>query len=128
MDQTWAGKLGNALTVIGGPLEFDWRIMVAIVFGFTAKETTLSTLGILYGVSADTPQSIAHAMTEAMTPLVAFTFLVVYMIYIPCLATVVTMNKETGSWRWTGFGVVYNLLLSFGVGWLVLQVGHALGF
>lgn len=128
MDQTWAGKLGSALTVIGGPLEFDWRIMVAIVFGFTAKETTLSTLGILYGVSTDTPQSIAHAMTGAMTPLVAFTFLVVYMIYIPCLATVVTMNKETGSWRWTGFGVVYNLLLSFGVGWLVLQVGHALGF
>jgi ferrous iron transport protein B len=128
MVQTWAGKLGNALTFIGGPLGFDWRIMVAILFGFTAKETTLSTLGILYGVTSDTPQSIAHAMSGAMTPLVAFTFLVVYMIYIPCLATVVTMNKETGSWRWTGLGVVYNLLLSFGVGWLVLQLGHALGF
>lgn len=128
MDQTWAGKLGGALTVVGSPLGFDWRLMVAILFGFTAKETTLSTLGILYGVSADTPQSIAQAMTGAMTPLVAFTFLVVYMIYIPCLATVVTMHKEIGSWRWTGFGVVYNLLLSFGVGWLVLQLGHALGF
>ncbi|WP_006715643.1 ferrous iron transport protein B [Desulfitobacterium metallireducens] len=128
MEQTWAGKLGSALAVIGSPLGFDWRIMVAILFGFTAKETTLSTLGILYGVTADSPQSIAQAMTGAMTPLVAFTFLVVYMIYIPCLATVVTMHKEIGSLRWTGFGVVYNLLLSFGAGWLVLQLGHVLGF
>lgn len=128
MDQTWAGKLGSALAVIGSPLEFDWRIMVAILFGFTAKETTLSTLGILYGVNVDAPQSIAQAMAGSMTPLQAITFLVVYMLYIPCLATVVTTHKEIGSWRWTGFGVVYNLLLSFGVGWLVLQLGHALGF
>lgn len=128
IEETWAGQLGSALSVVGNPLEFDWRIMVALLFGFTAKETTLSTLGILYGVSADTPQSIAYAMTGAMTPLVAYVFLVVYMIYIPCLATVVTMHKEIGSWRWTGFGVVYNLLFSFGVGWLFLQIGHALGF
>lgn len=128
MDQTWAGKLGSSLTFIGSPLEFDWRIMVAILFGFTAKETTLATLGILYGVSVDAPQSIAQAMTGAMTHLQAFTFLVVYMLYIPCLATVVTIHKETGSWRWTSFGIGYNLLLSFSVGWLVLQLGHALGF
>lgn len=128
MEQTWAGKLGSAMTVIGNPLGFDWRIMVAILFGFTAKETTLSTLGILYGVNSDTPQSIAQTMTGAMTPLGAFTFLVVYMIYIPCLATVVTMHKEIGDWRWTGFGILYNLVLSFSLGWLVLQLGHALGF
>ncbi|WP_425802189.1 ferrous iron transport protein B [Desulfitobacterium sp. Sab5] len=128
MEQTWAGKLGNGLAVIGNPLGFDWRIMVAILFGFTAKETTLSTLGILYGVNSDTPQSIAQTMTGAMTPLGALTFLVVYMIYIPCLATVVTMHKEIGDWRWTSFGILYNLLLSFSVGWLVLQLGHSLGF
>jgi len=127
LDQTWAADLGRILAPIGQPLGFDWRIMVAIVFGFTAKETTLSTLGILYGVASDASQSIAEAMRTAMPPLIAFTFLVVYMLYIPCLATVVTTYKETRSARWTAFGVGYNLLLSFCVGWLVLQGGRLLG-
>ncbi|AFQ44611.1 ferrous iron transport protein B [Desulfosporosinus meridiei] len=127
MDETWAGKMGGWLAVIGQPLGFDWRIMVAIVFGFTAKETTLSTLGILYGVAADASQSIAQAMTGAMTPLGAYTFLVVYMLYIPCLASVVTTYKESHSIGWTSFGVAYNLLLSFIVGWLILHIGMFLG-
>lgn len=128
MDATWAGKMGSWLALIGQPLGFDWRIMVAIVFGFTAKETTLSTLGILYGVAADASQSIAQAMTGAMTPLGAYTFLVVYMIYIPCLASVVTTYKESRSLGWTSFGVAYNLILSFVIGWLVFHVGMVLGF
>lgn len=128
MDSTWAGKMGGWLEFIGRPLGFDWRIMVAIVFGFTAKETTLSTLGILYGVAADASQSIAQAMTGAMSPLRAFTFLVVYMLYIPCLASVVTTYKESGSLRWTSFGIAYNLILSFIVGWIVFHGGQALGF
>lgn len=127
MDATWAGKLGGLLAIIGHPLGFDWRIMVAILFGFTAKETTLSTLGILYGVAANASQSIAQAMTGAMTSLGAYTFLVVYMLYIPCLASVVTTYKESGSLKWTGFGIAYNLLLSFIVGWIVFQGGQALG-
>ncbi len=127
MNESWAGTMGSWLEGIGRPLGFDWRIMVAIVFGFTAKETTLSTLGILYGVAANASQSIARAMTTAMTGLGAYTFLVVYMLYIPCLATVVTTYKESGSLRWTAFGVAYNLLLSFAVGWLVVQGGHLLG-
>lgn len=128
MEATLAGKLGGLLAVVGHPLGFDWRIMVAILFGFTAKETTLSTLGILYGVAADASQSIAQAMTGAMTSLEAYTFLVVYMLYIPCLASVVTTYKESGSLKWTGFGVAYNLILSFIIGWIVFHGGQAIGF
>ncbi len=127
MADTWAGKMGDLLSFIGHPLGFDWRIMVAIVFGFTAKETTLSTLGILYGVTANASQSIAQAMTGSMTALGAYTFLAVYMLYIPCLATVVTMHKESGSLKWTAVGVVYNLLLSFVVGLIIYHGGRALG-
>jgi ferrous iron transport protein B len=128
MKATWAGKMGGWLTFFGEPLGFDWRIMVSIVFGFAAKETTMSTLGILYGVAADASQSIAQAMTGAMTPLNAYTFLVVYMLYIPCLASVVTTYKESGSLGWTSFGVAYNLILSFVMGWIVFHGGQALGF
>src|SRR5665648_55300 len=128
MKATWAGEMGGWLGFIGEPLGFDWRIMVAIVFGFAAKETTLSTLGILYGVAADASQSIAQAMTGAMTPLNAYTFLVVYMLYIPCLASVITTYKESGSLGWTSFGVAYNLILSFIMGWIVFHGGLALGF
>ena len=128
MQETLAGKMGSWLAFIGEPLGFDWRIMVSIVFGFAAKETTLSTLGILYGVAADASQSIAQAMKGAMTPLNAYTFLVVYMLYIPCLASVVTTYKESGSLGWTSFGVAYNLILSFIMGWIVFHGGLALGY
>lgn len=128
MNESWAAQMGGWLEFIGRPLGFDWRIMVAIVFGFSAKETTLSTLGILYGVSAGASQSIAQAMTGAISSLGAYTFLVVYMLYIPCLASVVTTYKESGSLGWTSFGVAYNLILSFIMGWIVFHGGLALGF
>ena len=124
LDQTWAGKIGAGLAVIGGQLGFDWRIMIALLFGFTAKETTLSTLGILYGVTDGTSQSISASITEVLTLLGAYTFLAVYMLYVPCLSTVVTIYKESGSLRWTGLGLLYDLILGFTVGWIIWNGGQ----
>ncbi|MDA8443222.1 MAG: ferrous iron transport protein B [Peptococcaceae bacterium] len=128
LNQSFAGKLGGLLAFIGHPLGFDWRIMVAIIFGFAAKETTLSTLGILYGVTANASHTIAQVMTASMSSLNAFTFLVFYMLYIPCIATVVTTYKESGSLGWTLFGVGYNLIVSFIIAWLIFHGGLMLGW
>ncbi len=125
--QSWAGRLGHALAIFGGHYGFDWRLMVAILFGFVAKETTLSTLGVLFGAGQGY-LSLSHALTSAMTPLVAFTYLVVYMLYVPCLSTVVQMRRESGGWGWAGLGVAVNVLVAFAVGLIVERVGVLLGF
>jgi ferrous iron transport protein B len=63
-----------------------------------------------------------------MTPLVALVFVVVQLLYIPCLATVAVMRSETNSWKWTALGVFYPLVLAGGLGLLIFRIGQTLGF
>lgn len=117
VDQSLAARLGHLMAPVGQWYGFDWRLMIAILFGFVAKETTLSTLGVLYGAGSD--GALAHLLTQSMTPLVAFTYLVVYMLYVPCLSTVIQMRRESGSWAWTAVGIGVNVTVAFGLGWVL---------
>ncbi len=127
LDHSYAGMIGQWLTqLVGRHFGFDWRLMIAILFGFVAKETTLSTLGVLYG-SGSGYLSLSHALTQAMPPLVAFTYLVVYMLYVPCLSTVVQMRRESGAWSWAALGVAVNVGVAFAVGLLIERLGELLG-
>lgn len=87
------------------------------------------TLGIIYGGAdaAAGEKHLADQLAAAISPLAAYAFLAVYMLYIPCLSTLATIYKETGSLKWTIFGVVYNLLLALVVGVTVYQLGLLLG-
>ncbi|MCL6516987.1 ferrous iron transport protein B [Alicyclobacillus sp.] len=118
VEQSLAARIGHLLSPVGQWYGFDWRLMIAIVFGFVAKETTLSTLGVLYGAGAG-GATLPHLLTQAMPPLVAFIYLVVYMLYIPCLSTVIQMRRESGSWKWTLGGMAVNVGVAFGLGWVL---------
>ena len=124
---SYAAMLGRALEPIGSLMGFDWRIMVALIAGFGAKETTITTLGVLYA-SGGSGAGFVAGITASLTPLTAYTFLLVQMIYVPCLATVAIIKKETGSWKWTGFAVGYTLVLAFILGALVYGIGKLLGW
>ena len=124
---SYAAMLGRALEPIGSLMGFDWRIMVALIAGFGAKETTITTLGVLYA-SGGSGAGFVAGITASLTPLIAYTFLLVQMIYVPCLATVAIIKKETGSWKWTGFAVGYTLVLAFILGALVYGIGKLLGW
>ena len=121
LSDTYIGQLGKLLEPFGSLLGFDWQLMVALIFGFTAKELALSTLAILYGLSEEA--SLETVLATQWTPLTAYTFLVVQMLYIPCAASVAVMKRETNSWKWTMFGVVYSLILAFIMGIIVYNIG-----
>jgi len=127
INSSYAAMLGRTLEPVGSLMGFDWRIMVALIAGFGAKETTITTLGVLYASGGSSAGFIA-GITASLTPLVAYTFLLVQMIYVPCLATVAIIKKETGSWKWTGIAVGYTLLLAFILGVLVYGIGKLLGW
>jgi len=127
INSSYAAMLGRTLEPLGSLMGFDWRIMVALIAGFGAKETTITTLGVLYASGGSSAGFIA-GITASLTPLVAYTFLLVQMIYVPCLATVAIIKKETGSWKWTGIAVGYTLLLAFILGVLVYGIGKLLGW
>jgi len=113
--------IGHLLEPVGRLMGQDWRMMVALLASFVAKENSIATLGVLFGAGAGEAQ-LATILSETLTPASALAFLVVQMLFIPCVATVATVKQETNSWRWTGFSVAYLLIISFVAGILVYQI------
>lgn len=114
-----AGKLGMIMEPIVKPLGMHWRDSVALLFGLGAKEIVVGTLGVLYGG--------VQGIEAAFTPLTAYTFMLVSLIYVPCFATVATIRKETNSFKWTAFSVCYTLILAYLIGLGVYQIGKIFG-
>jgi ferrous iron transport protein B len=132
LSATFAGRLGLMLDTVTAPLGFDWRSNVALVGGFAAKEVIVSTLGTAYSLGNQDPEeSLGLSQRLAREPgwnrLKAFALMIFVMVYAPCLATVVVIKKETGTWRWPLFSMVYNTGLAYVLTLLVYQGGRALG-
>jgi ferrous iron transport protein B len=103
----------------------DWRLIVALLSSFVAKENTIATLGVLYG--SDANLGLAEQVARILTPAAALAFLVVQMTFIPCAATVATMKQETGAWKWPAFSVGLLLVISFGAAAITYQLARVMG-
>jgi ferrous iron transport protein B len=124
-----AGWVGKALEPAVAPLGFDWKIAVATVTGFAAKETVVSTLGILYkvgDVSGDSqPLQTALRSDPVFSPLVAYTLMLFTLILAPCFAAQATIRAELGT-RWLVFYVLFSILVSWSLCFGVYQLGTLL--
>jgi ferrous iron transport protein B len=125
--QSWLGAIGGFFAPIFSPLGFgQWQASVALIFGFLAKEVVVGTFGTLFSVGEEALG--ATIMTElGWTPLVAYAFMAFCLLYVPCVATVAVIRRETNSWKWTGFAVGYTIVLAWIVATLIYQVGGLLG-
>ena len=114
------------------PLGFNWRASVAALAGVPAKEIVVSTLGVLYtnNESVD-DNTLGKRMLHSIDPATgapewtvasALTFMIFILLYCPCMATVVAIIRETGSWRYGVFSVVYNTT----VAWLAALIVYRL--
>jgi ferrous iron transport protein B len=119
------GQLGAAVAPAFRPAGFgEWEPAVALIAGIMAKEAVVSTLGVLYGAGRE---GLATALQNVFTPLSAYAFMVMSLIYIPCAATVAVIRRETGSWRWTLFAAGYTIVLGWVMATLIYQGGRLLG-
>lgn len=120
-ETSWLAWLGRHLAGLGRGLGWeDWRLMTALLTSFVAKENTIATLGVLYGMS-EAGTGLAMRVARTLSPAAALSFLVVQMLFIPCAATVATIRKEVNG-RWALLSVVLLLVVSFGMGWLVYRI------
>lgn len=94
-------QFGKFLEPVGTILGFDWRFVIAMLSSFVAKETTAGTLAVLFSVDAANQQEIITAVRQAITPQGALAFVVLSNLYLPCLATIVALKTELGSWMTT---------------------------
>ena len=103
----------------------DWRLIVALLTSFVAKENTIATLGILFG-----PTSSAIGLATQVASVLAFpaalAFLIVQMTFIPCMATVAVIKQETGKWKYAFHNLGLLLLISFISGTIVYQIARLL--
>jgi ferrous iron transport protein B len=110
---SYLAAIGQAIEPLGRLLGFDWRLTVALITSFVAKENAIATLGVLYGAEGGT---LADALAHTVTPAAGLSFLVTTMLFIPCAATVAAMRQETGSWGWTAFSAATLLVVAVGAG------------
>jgi ferrous iron transport protein B len=137
-EQSYIGRLGKAIQPVMAPLGFDWKMSVALLTGVMAKEVIVGTMGVLYeaGEGADETstslivklQNYTHvsgpmAGQPVITPLIAFSFMMFILIYFPCVGVVAAIRKETATWKWPIFSVVYTTGLAWFVAFAVYQIG-----
>ena len=116
LEFSFIGKLGKAIEPIFMAQGFDWRLDVSLLAGVGAKEIVASTIGVLYGDGV-----------YNFSPLVAYSFLLFVLIYFPCIATIVAIKHESGSWRWAMFAAVYTTVLAWVVSAVAYQIGSLFG-
>lgn len=131
VEKSYIGHLGKRLAPVFAPLGMDWRASVAVLSGFVAKEIVVSTLGVLHAVGADEAEkteALKLALKRSgMTPVSAYAMMAFVLIYIPCLATVSVIRRETNSWKWTAFSMAYSTILAWVVAFLIYQGGKGMG-
>ncbi len=118
------GKIGKILEPAFKPLGLGWQAAVALLLGIGAKEIVVSTLGVLFGID----EKGNPAVMQAFTPLTAYVFMIMSLIYLPCVATIAAIKRETGSWKWTIFSMAYSLSLAYAVALLFYRAGLLMGF
>jgi ferrous iron transport protein B len=139
LEQSYAGMLGHTIEPVIAPLGFDWKIGVALIASFAAREVLVSTLSIIYNVGKDADaesESLVGAIRDAKrpdgtlvwTPLTAITLMVFFVLAIQCMSTVAVVRRETNSWSWTLFMVGYMTVLAYAAAFVTYQGGKFLGF
>jgi len=122
MEQSYIGRIGHAIEPVIRPLGFDWRMGVSLIAGIPAKEIVIGTMAVLYGTENDQHknellqtslqnqryESGPKAGEPVFNQAVALSFLVFVLLYFPCIAVIASIKRESGSWKYAIFTVVYT--------------------
>ena len=142
LKQSYIGKIGRSIEPVIAPLGFDWRMGISLITGAAAKEVVVSTMGVLYGTNRyDEKNGVRNLNTELkeatyqdgikkgqkiFTPLTGISYLLFILIYMPCVAVVAVVTRESGSWKWALFLITYTTALAWIISFTVYQVGSLL--
>ncbi|HOE80212.1 MAG TPA: ferrous iron transport protein B [Smithellaceae bacterium] len=110
VEESWLASLGRLMEPLGVPLGLDWKMITALFTGLIAKETVVATLGVLYSVG---DQGLASVLPTIMNHASAAAFLVVMMLFMPCVATIAVLKQEMNSNKWFYGAILMTLVISY---------------
>ena len=138
-EQSYLGRMGKAIEPIFIPQGFNWKLDVSLLAGVGAKEIVASTIGVLYSGDSsfaddeefsDDNEKYTHLrhlmLSEGITPLVAYAYLIFILLYFPCIATIAAIKNETSSWRWALFAAGYTTAVAWVASAIIYQIGSLL--
>lgn len=110
------GRVGRGLEYVTKYADFDWKINVALLSSFAARESSVATLGVLFGQSDDENQTLEQRMGSEQEEsghgsLSAVALILFFALYPPCLATTIMIRVQTGSYKWMIFSMVFPTFL-----------------
>ena len=134
---SFAGQAGRLIEPVIKPIGFDWEIGIGLISSFAAREVFVSTMGVVFNAehSEEDTSPLRKAMLEAkwpdgralFTPLVCFTLMIFYVFAMQCMSTVAVVRRETNSWRWPLFQIVYMTTTAWVLSLIVYQGGRLMG-
>ena len=114
--------IGKFVAPIFAPLGFgDWRAATALITGLSAKEAVVSTMAVL--TKATSGLSLAGMLSQMFTPLSAYCFLTFCLLYMPCVATLATVRREMGGWRFAFGTVIFQTVVAWIVAFIIYNIG-----
>ena len=129
MSEGFGATIGKFLVPVFAPVGLGfWQIAVALFAGISAKEVVVSSCAVLFGIVNANSESGMAAFSLVLQkigfgPLNAFCLMVFCLLYVPCAATLATIQKESGSWGWTAFVTIFQLAVAWIVTFFVYQIG-----
>jgi ferrous iron transport protein B len=107
---TYSGQLGKWLSPIFHPIGINEQLVIALIFGFIAKEIVIGALAVIYGVEGS---ALAHHLYSNVSQIQAISFMIFTLIYTPCLSTIATLRNESKSLSFVIYSVFWALLLAW---------------
>lgn len=125
---SFAAGIGKFLVPVLAPAGLGlWQIGVALISGVAAKELVVSSCSVLFAMNINSDMGLEafhHTLnTMGFGTLNAYALMVFCLLYVPCMATIATIHKETASWKWTIGMVIMQLLVAWGIAVLIFQIG-----
>ncbi|MEC7565038.1 MAG: ferrous iron transport protein B [Planctomycetota bacterium] len=133
--QSYLGQAGQAIEPLVRPLGWDWKIGVAVLASFPAREVVVGTMGVIYNLGAEADESSqglrnqlrsAHWDDDPEKPVytipVALSIMVFFALCAQCVSTLAVLKKETQSWRWPLFTFVYMTVLAYAAAWVTFVI------
>ena len=125
LEQSYLGTIGKFSEPIFTPLGFDWKMSVALQTGLAAKEVVVSTLGVLYSLGADVDEgnnSLMGAISKNISLASAVAFIVVIMIYLPCLAASVVFTREAGHIKYFFYLLFFTSVVAYVMAFIAYNI------
>ncbi len=112
IEVSFFGQIGRALEPITQFAGFDWKVNIALISSFAARESSVATLGAIFQEKADEGATLEQRMqaegkTDGRTPLGALAIIIFFALYPPCLATTIMVKVQTASYKWMLFSIIF---------------------